>query len=286
MVLTSCKHKHADTQAIHPAWQDNFYRYRNTNAPNISSERFFRLNSSDKDTTILNLLQYPKTEIININSSSVRHLPNDITKLKELKALNITWTDFNKFPRIVFELQNLISLDIAFRDTTIVVDTLCYNFTRLKNLELLSLISCNLKDFPLPLTEMKRLKYLSLGVNKIKNITVPISNLDSLLEIDFSQNELTEFPRDLYKLKNLEVGDFSNNNISTLPSNIVELKNIKELNLMNNQNFKLSTDMAKQIKQNWTALKSILLVGTNHSEKDIQELNKILPGKLVFFVTY
>ena len=119
---------------MHPSWQDNFYRYRNTNAPNISSDRFFRLNSSDKDTTITNLLDFPETEIININSSSIKHIPSDITKLKELKALNVTWTDFNKFPRILFELPNLISLDIAFRDTTIVVDTLCYNFKRLKNI--------------------------------------------------------------------------------------------------------------------------------------------------------
>lgn len=119
--LTSCRPKQGDTVVMHPSWQDNFYKYRNTNAPNISPERFFRLNSSDKDTAISNLLHFPKTEIININSSSVKHLPIDITQLKELKALDITWTDFHQFPRILFELPNLVSLDIAFRDTTIVI---------------------------------------------------------------------------------------------------------------------------------------------------------------------
>lgn len=286
LFLTSCGQEQGDTAATHPSWQDNFYRYRNTNAPNISSEKFFRLNSSDEDTTISNLLSFPKTEIININSSSIKHLPTDITKLKELKALNITWTDFNHFPRIIFELPNLVSLDIAFRDTTIIVDTLCYNFERLKNLELLSLISCDLTDLPLPLTKMRRLKYLSLGVNKIRVITSPIGNLDSLIEVDFSQNDLTELPKDFFKLKNLKVADFSNNNISILPSNIIELNKLKEINLMNNPNFKLSTDLAKQIKKNWKNLKTILLVGTNHTESDIKELNEILPGKIVFFVEY
>lgn len=284
LFLTSCRQKQGDNTLMHPSWQDNFYKYRNINASNISSDRFFRLNSSDKDTTIRNLLDFPKTEIININSCSVKHIPSDITKLKELKALNITWTDFNKFPRILFELPNLISLDIAFRDTTIVVDTLCYNFQRLKNIELLSLISCGLTNLPLPLTQMRQLKYLGLGVNKIREITSPIGNLDSLIEVDFSQNKLTDLPKDFYKLKNLEVADFSNNDISILPSNIVELNLVREINLMNNPNFKLSPDLAKQIKKNWKNLKTILLVGTNHTESDIKELNEILPGKLVFFV--
>lgn len=138
----------------------------------------------------------------------------------------------------------------------------------------------------MPLTEMRRLKYLSLGVNKIREVTSPIGNLDSLIEVDFSQNELTDFPEGFNKLKNLETADFSNNNISILPSNIAELKSVKEINLMNNPNFKLSTDIAKQIKKNWQNLKTILLVGTNHTGNDIKELNEILPGKLVFFLTY
>ena len=130
---------------------------------------------------------------------------------------------------------------------------------------------------------LRRLKYLNLGTNKIRNMTAPISKLDSLVEIDFSQNELTNFPKDINRLKNLEVLNLSDNNISDFPSEIIELPNVKEINLMHNPKFKLTVDIAKNLKHNWKNLETLYLIGTNHSENEIKKLNEILPGKLVFF---
>lgn len=286
IIVTSCGGKSGPIyhELVHPSWQDNYYKYRNLNNPQTDPLTFYRYPITDTDTVLTDILQFPDTKILNVNSSHISELPQDLKKLKHLFALDATYTDMKEFPRIIFELSSLIRFDIAFRDSSIRVDTICYNFKRLPKLEMLSLIACGLEDIPSTITDMKRLKYLNLSSNKIQNINTPLENLDSLIELDISGNYLTQIPRQISSLTNLEILNLSENDIHSLDLQIEKLLDIRELNLISNPNFKLTVKMAKEIKEKWKFLEEIKLNGTNHTEQEQKELLTILPGQLTFNV--
>ncbi len=309
LVNFSCSNgqrKPIDNLVTHPSWQANYYKYK-TNKPNLPAHKIFRLGFEPIDTT-LPIDNLSRVEIINANSTSLAFIPETILRLDSLKSLNLTWTNLNYFPRVVFQMPQLISLDFAFRDSCITLDTLAYNFTRLKNLELLSLISCQLRNVPESVTNLKRLKYLNLSQNKIKFLDNRIGNLDSLIELDLSQNKLINLPNDLSKLQSLEQLnlynnkltilsetvcqlnnlrdlDFRYNNIKSLPKEILNLKSIESLDFSNNESLNITNEFAKEINRKLPNLKSIVLINTNHTDNQILDLIKIFKDKVIFFVT-
>lgn len=308
VIIASCSNGQNainNTSSQHPSWQDNYYKYK-TNKPDLPADKLFRLGFNPSDTA-LPVDKLKGVEIINANSTSLAYVPEDIKNLASLKSLNLTWTKLNYFPRAVFEMPQLVSVDFAFRDSSVTVDTLAYNFSKLPDLELLSLISCRLRDVPEAVTNLKRLKYLNLSQNRITVLSSNIGRLDSLIELDLSQNRVESLPSELSNLQHLEELnlydnklkvfplricqlsslrelDFRYNDIKTLPNEILNLKSIQNLNFGNNPNLHITKEFAEQINRRLPNLKTIFLDGTHHSDKEMAELTKIFKDKIIFYL--
>ena len=295
----------SNTSTQHPSWQENYYKYK-TNKPDVPANKLFRLGFKPEDT-VLPIGNLKGVEIINANSTSLAYVPEDIKYLASLKSLNLTWTKLSYFPKVVFEMPQLVSLDFAFRDSSVTVDTLARNFSKLPDLELLSLISCRLRDVPEPVTKLRRLKYLSLSQNSITVLSSSIGRLDSLIELDLSQNKikslpsalsnlqlleeldlydnkLTSFPLSICQLSSLRDLDFRYNDLKTLPNEILNLKNIQNLNFGNNTNLHITKEFAEQINSKLPNLKTIFLDGTHHTQKEMAELTKVFKDKIIFYL--
>ncbi len=308
LLTISCSNRQDELRNIiikHPSWQYNYYKYK-ANKPDVPTDKLFRLGFGPSDTA-LPVDKLKGVEIIDANSTSLTYVPEEIRNLDSLKSLNLTWTKLNYFPRVVFEMPQLVSLDLAFRDSSIVVDTLAHNFSKLPDLELLSLISCRLSDIPQPVTKLKRLKYLSLSQNIITVPTSSIGRLDSLIELDLSQNKieslpnelsylrlleelnlydnkLTLFPLSICQLTSLRHLDFRYNDIKTLPDQILNMKSIENLDFGNNINLHITKEFAEQINRRLPNLKTLVLNGTNHTEKEMGKLKKIFKDKIILYL--
>ena len=296
--------KKSNTKKKYPSWKDNYYKYSSNN-PVISAKKLFRLQATPSDTT-LPVDKLKGVEIINANGAFLTYISESIKDLQSLKSLNLTWTHLNYFPKVVFKMPQLICLDLAFRNSSVIVDTLTHNFSMLPNLELLSLISCKLNDVPDQVTRMRRLKYLDLSQNSIEILSDSIGKLDSLIDLDLSQNkidhlpgnlrnlkylenlslnnnQLTSFPLIIFKLSNLQELDLRNNDIRTLPQDLLQLGNIRILKINNNPNLYISSEFAQQLNKGCPALEKIFLDGTTYRNYEITEFKKIFTSRITFF---
>ena len=109
----------------------------------------------------------------------------------------------------------------------------------------LSLFDCNLKEFPLEITQFKKLRYLYLKNNSIQTLPDEIRNLEKLKLIFLNDNQLKELNPEIKHLKRLDVLNLSNNNLSELPEELYELSYLTLLDVSGNGIERLSEDIYK-----------------------------------------
>lgn len=125
-------------------------------------------------------------------------LPNDITHLTTLKALNLDFNMFRQFPATVGALKTLVQLYIEHNE-----------LTHLPSIAIASLKSLQVLFWRLSLM----LQMLYLGHNKLKELPPNIAELPQLQRLYAGNNQLTNLP-DLGTLENLEVLKVECNGIS------------------------------------------------------------------------
>ena len=141
-----------------------------------------------------------------------------INKLTNLKKLRII--DCQEVSDKIFDLVNLIKLEIL--DDTI-LDTLI-GISKLRALEYLSLIDCDISELPSEIGNLTRLRYLDISGNY----------------------HLTNIPTHIGYLTNIETLLLRDNSISTLSSEIGLLKKMTKFNYYGNQ---ITGTIPKEIRQ-------------------------------------
>lgn len=112
------------------------------------------------------------------------------------------------------ELLKILELDIG-KTLPILNEINEYSFgiqIEDKNIIGLSLVNCDLTDFPEPITTITTLRILTLKRNTITKIPESIGNLTSLVSLDLRDNELESLPDTFWKLKKLKDLHMKGNN--------------------------------------------------------------------------
>lgn len=187
-----------------------------------------------------------------------------------LKDLDLSENEFSKIPDFVFNLKNLVKLNMNSNELSelpITKDNKC--------LEYLYLVNNKFTKIPIEINYFRKLKHMALDCNKITEIAVNNLKDDLCLKITLTGNNITRAP----------CPDFFENNILTLPiqnevlSNLKTPSNIKnesidlkidEVHNKSNSNFILTNNSAHVKNQSKSSLRL-----KNSKEKSEVEINKV-----------
>jgi hypothetical protein len=144
-------------------------------------ENAYRKNPNSVHLTLnhydLNFKKYPESlEELTINGAALSNSDFDeISKLKNLKTLNLINTDLSEIPVFVFSLNNLKNLNLQYNNIKRIPDEL----SSLKNLENLDLSNNSIDDeIPVALNSLSNLSYVSFKSNvDVKGKTLTNSSL-------------------------------------------------------------------------------------------------------------
>lgn len=177
------------------------------------------------------------------------HLPKEITKLRNLKSIEINLSSLYELPDI-FEY-----------------------FPKLENLFLHTGPSLEY-ELPSSIGKLEKLKVLRLQNLKLQKLPEFIFQLKELENIDLSNNELIEVPKEIDVLSKLKHLLLHSNNLEHLPESLSNLKHLETLILAANK-LKSVPDMNKSAK----SLKTILL-NNNHLTNFPKWISKTNPVAL------
>jgi small GTP-binding protein len=154
-------------------------------------------------------------------------LPDKITRLKNLKILDLSYNKLKVLPEEIAQLKNLRVLDLSYNELTEVPPVIA----QLKSLTQLSLSYNNIEELPQEIFQLKNLTFLNLSFNQLTELPQAIGELKNLTQLDLKNNQFTELPEEIGELRNLTQLDVKNNQLTELPKAIGELRNLTQLNL-------------------------------------------------------
>lgn len=210
---------------------------------------------------------------LNVSSTNLATLPNDISKLKKLLKLNLSSNEldvlpiamrdlnleklnlsknkFQQIPASILKIKTLKDLDLA--DNKITHTRVAASWQKLINLDLggnsITYFSADsllvprlswLRLMDNPITEfsqvfaMPNLTYLDLSGTRLAIFPYAISQCYSLQSLDFTGNKITEIPAWIQNLQNLEELELSDNLLTDLPLEISHCKAMTILILSGN----------------------------------------------------
>ncbi len=204
-----------------------------------------------------------KFEKLDLSNNSLRHLPEQLTKMQSLKTLCV-WQnpdlDLNEIIAKAIKLKNLqtLYLDITSVDSDLTnqfnrlnaIEMFGLNFYNAKNIQqffsqeimgsnkiiALDLRECDLSEFP---TEIGRfsnsIQELTLSGNKLSELPSEIYRLHGLRTLNLQKNEITVISDEISNLTDLRTLDLSQNQLKHLPTEIGRLTNLTELRIWGNQ---------------------------------------------------
>jgi Leucine-rich repeat (LRR) protein len=157
------------------------------------------------------------------------NLTTGVTKLINLKQLNISSRFIKRLPHNIGNLSNLQKLKLSGSS----ISKLPNSIGKLSKLKSLNLRGTLLEHIPFEIGKLKSLKILVLSRTRIKdggNLKV-LFELENLMSLDLSYTDISALP-DISKLKNLRKLNLSHcKNIKSLPKGIGKLKKLRELNI-------------------------------------------------------
>ena len=158
-------------------------------------------------------------------------LPAEITRLRNLTSLALSFNQLTALPAEITELRNLTSLALSFNQLT----ALPAEITELRNLTSLDLRDNQLTALPAEITELRNLTSLALSDNQLTALPAEITELRNLTSLALSDNQLTALPAEITKLRNLTSLELSRNQLTALPAEIAELRKLTSLDLSFNK---------------------------------------------------
>lgn len=193
-----------------------------------------------------------------IKEEQIEEFIEALSNLKELKEFQFTENTLPEPKRCleeIIKLSKLIKLDLRSVDMSFELGQCLSKLYECKNLENLSLASCNLHGIPRDIGKIQKLKILDVSFNHITTLELScfgstlidfkaeacgisyISNfginyLENLEKLDLSCNELIDLPADFSFLTSLKYVLLGFNNLDRIPNVLVPSKDVREQKLI------------------------------------------------------
>ncbi|XP_061553765.1 malignant fibrous histiocytoma-amplified sequence 1 homolog [Phycodurus eques] len=175
---------------------------------------------------------YPKdqdlshVEALNLGNNLLQELPEGLaSSLNNLRVLVLRRNRFSSVPRAVFDLRQLVELDLSHNRLRGVAEGL----GRLSTLKKLSVSHNNIQQLPERIAALELLEELDVSFNDLHDMPESFRGLARLRTLDVDHNKLSRFPPEILALADLEELDCSGNKFEVLPEDVVKLKSIKIL---------------------------------------------------------
>jgi len=125
---------------------------------------------------------------LNLFTSGIRELPEEIGELTELKILILRGNYLSTLPKSIGKLRKLEELNLINNNISHLPDEI----TKLHNLKKLDLTINKLEKIPDDIGHLLKLEYLDLDDNNISCIPSSIQNIKSLKELLLEGNPISE----------------------------------------------------------------------------------------------
>ncbi|KAF7645491.1 hypothetical protein LDENG_00203620 [Lucifuga dentata] len=163
-------------------------------------------------------------EVLNLGNNSLQELPEGLgSTLSNLRILVLRRNKFTTLPYAVFELRQLLELDLSHN----CVRSLPEDVGQLKGLKKLCISHNRIQNLPAQIGALQLLEELDVSFNDLRDFPRSFSNLRKLRTLDADHNKLSHFPPELLLLSDLEELDCSGNKFESLPADIMKLQSIK-----------------------------------------------------------
>lgn len=199
-----------------------------------------------------------EAKILYLSDTNLIELPIEILKLEKLERIELDGNpniNIEQVLGIISKIKNLKYLDLSEDNISILPETI----GSLKNLEFLYLDDNNISVLPKSINNLSKLIELHIDSNKLYKLSFIDSDLPNLTNINLNYNDFTEFPIELCTLKNIRRVMLWYNKISFISEKISEFENIEELNLDSNYIDKIPKSVSKLKTLKTLSLKGNLL---------------------------
>jgi len=218
----------------------------------LNKDNSFELVERDDNETITGLFSGKLSkDKLSIDGHWMSPEKNIIYKLKLEKAKSISYWDFIKKNRSLFEYKN-ITLAIQESEKVLSIDVdnqtlkiIPKQISKLKNIVSFNLGGNSFKIFPKEICTLTSLDELSMSSSELTYVDKEIGDLKNLRILILNFNQIISLPKEIGKLTNLLYLELGRNQLTTLPNEIKFLINLQELHIENN---KLSEVQKKRIK--------------------------------------
>lgn len=165
-------------------------------------------------------------EVLNLGNNFLQELPEGLgSSLNNLRVLVLRRNKFTAVPGVIFELGQLLELDMSHN----CLKGLSDDVGKLKGLKKLCASHNKIQYLPFQIGLLKFLEELDISFNDLRDFPKSFSNLTKLRTLDADHNKLNQFPTEILGLGDLEELDLSGNKFEALPVDIMKLKSIKIL---------------------------------------------------------
>lgn len=185
-----------------------------------------QLTLCSKDNQIVLPEDIAEIELLNLGNNALQELPEGLgSTLNNLRILVLRRNRFTAVPRAVFELGQLVELDMSHN----CLRSLSEGVGQLKGLKKLCISHNKIQHLSVQIGALQLLEELDISFNDLHNIPRSFSSLDNLRTLDADHNKFNQFPPEILALSNLEELDCSGNKFESLPADIMKLKFLKIL---------------------------------------------------------
>ncbi|WP_299221991.1 leucine-rich repeat domain-containing protein [uncultured Aquimarina sp.] len=132
-------------------------------------------------------------EFLNLKNNKLASLPENITKLQDLRDLNLSYNTMNDPLSYTYlgKLPKLYSLWIDHNELQKLPNTI----GELSQIRFLYIDHNELKELPYQLTNMKKLWVVHAGYNQFKELPAVFTTLKSLLMVHINNNQIQHIPK-------------------------------------------------------------------------------------------
>lgn len=146
-------------------------------------------------------------------------LPQSISKLKNLKELNIGNMNLKSLPSWLTELTSLEHIDFSYNPLNKVPDVI----VKMENLKYIEASECNINSIPQNVNKLNKLISLELAYNNISSLPEQLYEMKSLRYLGLESNKMQEIPLGIFKLEKLEDLILARNSIISIPDQIINM---------------------------------------------------------------
>ncbi|KAE8285550.1 Malignant fibrous histiocytoma-amplified sequence 1-like protein [Larimichthys crocea] len=191
-----------------------------------AAERPAPAHPRSKDNQIILPEDIAEIEVLNLGNNSLQELPDGLgSTLNNLRILVLRRNKFTAVPRVVFELVQLVELDMSHN----CLRSFSEGVGQLKGLKKLCISHNKIQHLPAQIGALQFLEELDISFNDLRDFPRTFSSLAKLRTLDADHNKLNQFPAEILALSELEELDCSGNKFETLPADMVRLRSVKIL---------------------------------------------------------